>query len=163
MKHSCAFLQKRHLYLAREPELFILLFAVIVLSSLGGILSCRLFETKMILYAMIGVSAILVIYSLDIFEWVLIDEEGITLYSFLRRKRTLPWEKVCCSGFFFHRIHAFNGKRKKYFYFSRKPLIAHYKKTWEYVLPKLSEDFVFVAKQGNIEEMIEACLTRKCN
>lgn len=82
---------------------------------------------------------------------VVIDTYGVRCYS-LFKKYSIPWEDMLCSGYFYHFIYTDN--KKKYYYFSKKPI--HFKRNPLALdaLPPVNENLIYVSEQKGLQEII---------
>lgn len=80
------------------------------------------------------------------------DEKGITVYSVFSKKKTILWENICCCGFFYH--YTYIGRKKKFFYFSTKPLSGDCSYLALTRMARLTDTFLYVSEQRNVEEVI---------
>ena len=103
------------------------------------------------LFAFWTIGGILVLYWLLSCKFVSIDAAGVKLYS-LTKRLFFPWQEIACFGFFFHFVYI--DHKKKYFYFSRKPV--HFKQNPLAInaLPELSENLIYLMDQKGLEETI---------
>ena len=82
-----------------------------------------------------------------------IDENGITLYGFLTKKRTILWDELNCHGYFVHATYYKTYRR--FFYFSRVPLHGGVNFLGLGAMPSPTDDLLYVAEQRDVEEVIE--------
>lgn len=98
-------------------------------------------------------AVILVGWMISILQIVRIDGCGISLFGFLRKKKSIRWEDVVCCGYFFH--YTYKNKKRKFFYFSTKPLPGGANYLSLATMAKQSDTFLYTAEQRDVEAVIK--------
>ncbi len=146
------------LYLATDPDTLIhfcllsaALLAVIFYISkkmeLAVFFLCSVLLAIMLLFALILM-----------LRFVRIDKNGVTQYSLLRRKKTILWKDVCCSGFFFH--YTYINRKRKFFYVSTKPIPGGVHALSLTAMPSNTDSFLSFANQRDVESVIASFYPR---
>lgn len=143
-------------YLAYDPRtiihlgllsVFIVGLPYAVSKYYGGIL-LQFLRVPMIILAVLLVSCMI-----NILQIVRIDDCGISLFGFMRKKKSILWEDVVCCGYFFH--YTYKDRKRKFFYFSTKPLPGGVNYLNLTTMAKQTDTFLYMAEQRDVESMIK--------
>ena len=88
---------------------------------------------------------------LSIYTLVGINKSELTYYG-LRRKNTMLWDDILCSGYFHHYVYI--DKKAKYYYFSRKPIHWKTDPLGLKNMPARSNNLIIVADQRDLEQVL---------
>ena len=101
---------------------------------------------------MIILAVLLVSCMINMLQIVKIDKYGVNLYGVLRKTKTITWDNVTCCGSFFH--YTYKNRKRKFFYFSTKPLPGGVNYLSLTTMAKQTNDFLYVADQRDVEAVI---------
>lgn len=154
-------------YLGTDPQVIIYLIALTLFVEGIVFLGSMYFYKRPTLSGPMAMVAVMIAFMialviLYLLSFVRLDEDGITHYSIFRRKKRILWKNICCSGDFYHFvIMSGRFKRQRFFYFSTKPIPGGVDYSREMSLPNVTNTFVFVPDQRDVESLIMRFVPRK--
>ncbi len=98
-------------------------------------------------------------YLASVGKLISISPNGVKLYS-LTANIFIPWEQILYTGSFYHLIYI--GTKKKYYYFSKKPLALRRNPLSLDSLPPMNNDFIFVMDQKGLQEVVAKFQPKRC-
>ncbi len=143
---------KTKYYLANDPRGMAMITIMLLLGCFVIYLLYRCYEIGLLRGSIILIVMLYFIFILFDCTWISVDQKGISLHSFVRRKKSILWNEVCCCGYFYHYIYI--GQKRRYFYISRKPLLGGINALGLSDMPQQTDDFIFVAEQRDAETVI---------
>ena len=148
-------------YLATNPRAIIYVIALMLFVECLILAAYLYFSYRgnngrgIFLHIVVVIPIISALAMLTLLDFVRLDEDGITYYPIFQRKKRILWKNVVCSGDFYHNAIMNRGLvRRRFFFFSTKPIPGGVDYMHQVSMPRATDAFVFVADQRDVERVI---------